>query len=155
MTNLFERINEKKAELDRIIKEYGEQAIKEYLSEFWEQNPTILGIRWTQYTPYFNDGEPCVFRIGEVLFRFEGTAEDGGDYEDGYESAWSYGYSRFPSASYEERRALLETIPEYVAAKSLSDIIQNNEMTMLSVFGDHVKITADRGKIEVDEYDHG
>lgn len=152
--NLFEQINEKKAELDRIIKELGERAIKEYLQEFWDRNPDIAGLKWNQYTPYFNDGDPCVFRVGEVRFRFSDTREDGGDYEDGYEDSWSYGYHRYPDLKREDRDAALEAIPEYVAAKKLSGIWQNNEMTLLSVFGDHVQITADREKIDVDEYYH-
>lgn len=153
--DLFEQINEKKAELDRIIKEFGEQAIKEYLREFWDQNPSILSLRWHQYTPYFNDGDLCVFRVGDVSFRFSDTPEDGGDYEDGYEDVWSYRYSRFGDINdYDARKAAAESRPEYVAAEKLNSIWQNNEMTMLSVFGDHVQVTADREKIEVEDYDH-
>lgn len=153
-SSLFEQINEKKAELDRIIKEFGEQAIKEYLQEFWDKNPTILGLRWNQYTPYFNDGDPCVFSVREVRFRFADSEEDSGDYEDGYEDTWDYEYHRFPDINRNDRAASLAAIPEYVAAKKLNDIWKNNEMTLLSVFGDHVQITADRDKIEVDEYSH-
>lgn len=29
--------------------------------EFFEKNPTVGAISWTQYTPYFNDGESCEF----------------------------------------------------------------------------------------------
>lgn len=32
--------------------------------------PEVSGIAWTQYTPYFNDGEPCVFQAGEAYFSF-------------------------------------------------------------------------------------
>lgn len=153
-SSLFDQINEKKAELDRIIKEFGQQAVKEYLQGFWEKNPSISGLRWSQYTPYFNDGDPCVFRVNDVRFRFEDTPEDGGDYEDGYEDLWSYKYSRFRDTPREDRDVVLEQIPEFVAARTLNSIWSNNEMTMLSVFGDHVQITADRNKIEVDEYNH-
>lgn len=152
--NLFEQINEKKAELDRIIKEFGERAIKEYLAEFWNQNPDVLGLRWTQYTPYFNDGDPCVFHVHEVSFRFVDTAEDAGDYEDGYESLWSFGYERYPDLDYHARQEALDADTGYTALSNLNSIWQNNEMTLLSVFGDHVRITADREKIEVDEYEH-
>lgn len=54
----------------------------------------IDSIRWDQYTPYFNDGEPCEFGTGEPRFRLTGTDEDSedGDYEDGYhESLYRYG----------------------------------------------------------------
>src|ERR1044072_5669755 len=26
-------------------------------------NPIIESFAWTQYTPYFNDGEPCIFSV--------------------------------------------------------------------------------------------
>jgi len=46
----------------------------------------ITGIAWTQYTPYFNDGEPCVFSVGEPDFRLAGVTdpadEDGEIYFD-------------------------------------------------------------------------
>ncbi len=53
----------------------------------------VTGVAWNQYTPYWNDGEPCTFRVGEVTFSFAGAElpeEDKGyfDYswqEDEYE----------------------------------------------------------------------
>jgi hypothetical protein len=30
-------------------------------------DPTIESFGWTQYTPYFNDGEPCVFHVSGEL----------------------------------------------------------------------------------------
>lgn len=32
-------------------------------------DPYIHSFGWTQYTPYFNDGEPCVFSVGTPWFR--------------------------------------------------------------------------------------
>ncbi len=32
-------------------------------------DPTIHSFGWHQYTPYFNDGEPCVFSTGDVWIR--------------------------------------------------------------------------------------
>lgn len=30
------------------------------------ENKNIKALYWTQYTPYFNDGEPCVFRVNDL-----------------------------------------------------------------------------------------
>ena len=30
------------------------------------ENKSIKAIYWTQYTPYFNDGEECIFRVNEL-----------------------------------------------------------------------------------------
>lgn len=32
-------------------------------------DPFIDAFGWTQFTPYFNDGDPCVFSVGSVWFR--------------------------------------------------------------------------------------
>lgn len=39
----------------------------------------VIAVAWNQYTPYWNDGEPCTFRIGEVSFAFAGTTLDEDD----------------------------------------------------------------------------
>jgi len=36
--------------------------LKAFASQF-KSNPAVKCMVWTQYTPYFNDGEPCTFRI--------------------------------------------------------------------------------------------
>ena len=41
--------------------------------------PALKAIRWNQYTPYFNDGDPCTFSVGEVMFLVDGAAEDDGE----------------------------------------------------------------------------
>ena len=28
--------------------------------------PEIAALRWRQYTPYFNDGEPCTFSVNDL-----------------------------------------------------------------------------------------
>lgn len=157
--NLFEQINDKKAELDRMIQEFGEQAIKEYLREFWEKNPTIKSIKWQQYTPYFNDGDACEFSVYEVGGFIEGLSEpDDGDYEDGHLDSWSIMYKYWDKISTMDRDIredwITEKHPEYAALKKLNEIWSNNEIALLSVFGDHVQITADRDKIQVEEHSH-
>jgi hypothetical protein len=47
-------------------------------------DPSIEAIRWRQYTPYFNDGEACIFGVADVYFRLAGGDPQDGDYEDGF-----------------------------------------------------------------------
>ena len=68
----------------------GEAAIKSAVKEFFEQNPEVTAIGWTQYAPYFNDGEPCEFGVGEMYATsmpldhedFEDRMFSWGDYPD-------------------------------------------------------------------------
>lgn len=78
-------------ELNKYIHEEGEKGLLEGLKEFMEANPTVQAVRWEQYAPYFNDGDPCVFGIYAPQFRIFGISDDAkrnGDYEDGWFLAW-------------------------------------------------------------------
>jgi len=39
--------------------------------EILDQYPAVVGFQWTQYTPYFNDGNPCEFSVGELYVFIE------------------------------------------------------------------------------------
>jgi hypothetical protein len=45
------------------MKSEGELALKESFKDFFDAHPEARGIKWSQYTPYFNDGDACVFRV--------------------------------------------------------------------------------------------
>lgn len=40
------------------------------------EDPTMHSFGWTQYTPYFNDGEPCIFDVNEPWFRTVADVEN-------------------------------------------------------------------------------
>ena len=44
-----------------------EVVLKEITKAFFDKYPQAECLVWTQYTPYFNDGEECIFRVGDVL----------------------------------------------------------------------------------------
>lgn len=37
------------------------------VKEFFAANPNVIGISWRQYTPYFNDGDECVFSVNDKV----------------------------------------------------------------------------------------
>ena len=84
---------------------------------------------WAQYTPYFNDGDPCTFSSDHRYAGIFGSRDvlDGSYYEEGdIEDA---------------------ALPQ--AFKDIPDDI------MSACFGDHVQVIVSRdGKIEVKEYEH-
>jgi hypothetical protein len=53
--------------------------------------PGVEAIRWTQFTPYFNDGDECSFGVHEIRIKIEGAELEDYDYErdDGFASAYS------------------------------------------------------------------
>lgn len=64
--------------IDTFVQEYNDfrsafqkraqEKFKEVFKEFWNENPGINSVVWTQYAPYFNDGDPCVFGIHSLTF---------------------------------------------------------------------------------------
>lgn len=168
--SLFEEIAQKQLELQEQIKQTGQEAIKEYFNKFFEDNPDIEALRWAQYTPYFNDGDPCTFSISEPELKFRDGRKKPGyedeDDEDEYEGRYSYGDSKYWYGEYslyewdEETRHLpwnerTRTYdPAYEPLKRVHRDMDLNEKVFEMIFGDHVQITATREGFEVDEYYH-
>ena len=47
------------------VREVGKAAVGALFKAFFAQYPEVTAVGWTQYTPHFNDGDPCVFRVHE------------------------------------------------------------------------------------------
>jgi hypothetical protein len=50
-------------------------------AQFFKDFPEILSVYWTQYTPYFMDGDACEFGVNDVFFTIDGEVlvEDEGE----------------------------------------------------------------------------
>lgn len=55
-------IEEKKKQIDKKFEDVLYNTFKNIIDE------NVLGIRWKQYIPSFNDGEPCIFTISDLEF---------------------------------------------------------------------------------------
>ena len=130
----------KKAELVAEMRAKGADALKEVFKEFFAAHPTCKAVRWQQYTPYFNDGEPCEFSRNDLEVKMADSPEDAGDYEDGFES------------SYCSRK---KESPELAAAfKATREIEKIDDEIFEMAFGDHVEVTATAEGFEIEEYSH-
>ena len=68
----------KKATLDKEMKEFGSSKIGPMFAEaFAKTDPRIQAISWTQYTPYFNDGDSCTFSAHTSYPSYIGIGENG------------------------------------------------------------------------------
>lgn len=79
----IDKLKQIKDEYNNTVKEFAKTVAND-LQNFVKQNKLVIGITWTQYTPYFNDGDPCVFRIREPRLKFIDTPDNAGDDSDGY-----------------------------------------------------------------------
>lgn len=104
----------------------------------FEGVPTLSMIRWTQYTPYFNDGDSCEFSINDPTFirdtKLQELQED-----DLY--AWDAKH-HLPA----DQAKLIE---------NLAQVMEDSEDSLRACFGDHSEIRIFRdGTVSVDGYDH-
>lgn len=118
-------------QLEDLKKEYqtkGTNILKEAFKRFFEENKDVKHIEWTQYTSYWNDGEPCNFYVHEMY----PISNEDNDCED---------------QKFEDEKKVFSMI------KDLESI--PNEI-FLDMFGDHVFIEATKDGFKVSDYsDHG
>jgi hypothetical protein len=123
-------------------------------------DPTVVEFGWRQYTPYFNDGEPCEFSVYGTWVRT--TADE--DVEDEYElevgnhrtlgtrpfrkSPESGKYETCPYEGPDEAR--------FDRCRALMSALEGGsfEHVLIEAFGDHATVTVRRDGIEVEFYDH-
>jgi hypothetical protein len=58
----YAALRNKIAEARKTMEETAKGLFTEMTSELFNDNPTLMAFGWTQYTPYFNDGDVCTFR---------------------------------------------------------------------------------------------
>lgn len=126
-------------------------------------DPTITEFGWRQYTPYFNDGEPCTFSAHGTWVR---TADDTDADEDELEM-WGHRtlgnvtteWAENPENGRRERTGETYEGPDrarYDRCKALEKAVEGGhfEHVLLDAFGDHAEITVRRDGIEVEFYEH-
>jgi hypothetical protein len=123
------------------IKEAGKAAIEEAAKSVFEAHAEINRIEWTQYTPYFNDGDPCVFRVGDVYFC--GNAVDGPRRADEREDLLSV------ATGYGDKRKVL-----LAAADDFETTIHHNKDLLESTLDEGKVVITREGGLTVEEYDH-
>jgi hypothetical protein len=57
----YQELKKKIAEAKKAMETTAKSAFAEMAEEFFEENPDIITFGWTQYTPYWNDGDVCEF----------------------------------------------------------------------------------------------
>ena len=137
----LESLVKMKKDYQEKIKQDGKAVLRKEMDLFFESLPEVLAIKWTQYTPYFNDGDTCTFGVNEP----QAQIEEGEDFRDGYDftSTWE---GRVPSERDNTIRKGLDAL--YAKFQKVEEVFEE-------VFGDHSEITVKRnGEVEIEEYEH-
>lgn len=120
----------------------GKQFFGELVKDLFDKNPTLEYFGWKQYTPYFNDGDPCVFsaNVDDPIVIFSTDNEEvREDFEDD-------GERYFVDTDKSKEAKIFRKV------KKLLKHFDDDDYEIL--FGDHVSVKVMRDEIEVEEYSH-
>lgn len=146
---------------------------EEAISSLFEVIPDLGSLVWVQYTPFFNDGEPCEFGVHDVYayttkYSFSSDnldndvfyGEGEGQIQTSKPGDWVY------KSAEEGRDWAVEQLKHYEEAKNkftesqfeliakVTSFINSNEDLMYEVFGDHVQVIINKDGASAEEYDH-
>lgn len=163
----FDTLIEEQRALRAKFQTEAQAMFKETMKEFFDKNPGITALKWTQYTPYFNDGDECVFGVNDVYFTNAPADEldnisAWGEYEGEDDSVWvcqNIAYVLISGSKYYQEEAAKIRAAGGVdeeSCKLIDKMIQSSEMQdiMEEMFGDHVAVTATRDGFDVNDYEH-
>jgi len=151
----FAILKEKQNEMQKLKKEMLEESNRiftELTKDIFVEHPKVKSFSWSQYTPYFNDGDTCYFSVNNDYISINGEPVD--------ESNWisetkitNYGTWNREKREYEGRTevANLDYDPDLAkAADEIREFLRNfDDDFYLQQFGDaEVTITADGVSID-------
>jgi hypothetical protein len=130
---------------------------KDASQELFEAHPNLVAFGWTQYTPYFNDGDVCEFgvRSDSPFIVFTTSESKDLDYDNEfstyrYESRWDSTLKKStPVDLTPELEAELKTGKAVVAFLQMFD---DDQFKMM--FDDHAQVNVTKDGVEVEHYDH-
>jgi len=153
-------LDEKNKEIAKLKKSLLEESGKffdEFRKDIFKSYPEITSFSWTQYTPYFNDGDSCTFSANTDYITVNGDSiDDCKWYNENNVTNWGtydrnlkqyIGKVEVPNPNFDKRKAEATEIILDFLSKFDSDFYESR-------FGDHVSITVTADGIETDEYEH-
>lgn len=118
----------------------------------------VTAFGWLQYTPYFNDGDPCVFTVHGTWFRTTADSDDLSLHDLALDCHPVLADRRWNSQ--EQRADDIELAPDTAAlrakCKALEAAVEGGafHQVLLEAFGDHAEITVRRDGITVGLHKH-
>ncbi len=148
-----EEFEEKKQEMLKNLKIQIEQLFK----NLFKAVPSLKVVHWQQYTPYWQDGDECVFNIRSVNFYnhvpvyYPVEAEN----LDMKENQW--GFSLYKSQWYQkdyDESIHQVTKEEYDLFEFFTDTLNENKDFLKDLLGDHVAVILTDQGISTEEIEH-
>lgn len=89
ITKLSDLKTQYNLEKRKIAEKYGYFYFQEIFNELIEAVPEIERVYWTQYTPYWNDGETCIFSVNDICYDWNDEVNKIEEFSDDYDGILS------------------------------------------------------------------
>lgn len=136
--NTLQELKNKRKELLAQILEESKKFFTHVSKEIFKNHPKLESFSWTQYTPYFNDGDECRFsaHTDNLDFVFDGKEHEGVD---------NYYLKTETHVSPEFRQCV----------KDVATFLENfDDSDLEEMFEDHVKVVVSAKGVDTQEYEH-
>lgn len=162
-------LNNSVAELQKMKEEMQAKMKAQFdviVKDFFKIVPKMKAIAWTQYSPYFNDGDECIFSVQEVSvlsfvpeyvsydYDEEDEDEDYDDEDDNETKDKETKPARIIVSDYNDSNVDLLTAKELEACNAVREFISQNEDLMHDLYGNHVGVIVTENGTEVQDYEH-
>ena len=162
-TEAIKQLRFREAKLREEVKNECGFILREAVKDIFEEYPHVESLGWNQYTPYFNDGDECVFCIDTDYIILNGV-DDFDDEATPFrkeiikkydlpEDTYFYSFTK-QTPAHEEYLKLIAHLIE--PRKQMREILKAvGDDILKNIFGDHVTVTIHRdGRVITEDYEH-
>ena len=156
----LEALKEKKKEIAKLkaeAQQMASDAFDSFCKEIFEKHPKVESFGWSQYTPYFNDGDTCTFSANTDYISINGEYVDDSKWIN-EKTVTDWGTWNRELRIYEGRVEVPNLDYDSELSKGADEITEflrnfDNDF-YITRFGDHAEITVSKDGVDVDEYEH-
>lgn len=149
--------NSQISKLRKEIRDASSELFDEFRDYIFDKYQELESFSWTQYTPYFNDGDTCVFYADTDYIKVNGELAQESDWYSEM-TLIDYGTWNNEKRIYENRvQEPNQSYDELLvkACNEITDFLNNFDNDFyLTKFGDHAEITMTKSGIDISDYDH-
>lgn len=129
------------------------EIVKTPINDFFNENPNVTYVCWTQYIPYWNDGEECEFDINDLYFTNFGGSID--------EILERFEYGELYEEEEDKKNGVwVECVSSYQnknptkSYKNFDSLIRGNSVIFEKAFGSHSMVVLSKDSIDIFNYEH-
>lgn len=158
ISKMLSSIEKEKEKIKKKENNIAKSLIKE-LKNIIKSSDMIKTIRWTQYTPYFDDGNPVVFSVNNVMFEFYPETNDMLSrnrvtiYEH-FVPEWDLPKLLIENTDIVNHEHLLKLKELTTEIIKIHDNLQDLTEPLYEIFGDHAEVLLTKDGIDVKTLDH-